>query len=1507
MAYQHSNRCWSIRVLIVGEAIAQCLLGLSLTSNPVLAQITPDNTLGEERSQVTRDVIVRGERGDRIDGGARRDANLFHSFQNFNINEGQRVYFANPVGVENILGRVIGNDVSDIMGTLGVDGGANLYLINPNGIIFGENARLDVSGSFLVSTGNSFTFADRSEFSAINPQGPPLLSVNVPIGIQYGTNSAGSINSRGTLSVNPGQSLILLGGAVNLQDSGLFAPSGRVELGGLIGSGTVEVKNENAAFSLVFPSNAARSNVNLTNGSEINVAAEEGGSIAINAQNINLQNSELTAGIAAAQGFSAALSGDIDIIAPDGIVTINNSDIYNQVASRGIGNAGNINITAGSVSITGNRGDVAFLNTDMNGIGSGGDVNIQATDRVTLNRGIITSQVGFQSFPSIAAQGNSGDISITTPLLQINNGGLRTTTAGRGDAGNINIQSSDILFDNDTRIESSVGFNIGFSGAEGNGGDINITTNSLALRNRSQLSAGVFGRGNGGNITITATGAITFDQSDIFGEVDSGLRTAQGNGANINISANSLSLINGSQLFTVTESRGNGGNITIDVADAVVFDGVGDAFGGFTLDSSRPGPSIIQSPEGNLFRSGVFASVEPNSTYPGSISLPSRGGAIDITASSLTLTNGARIVSRTAGQGDAGSVTINAANQTLIDGSVQIDLRGSTAEGELGSAILTSVEPSGIGNGGDITIATERLFLTNGARLSTATNALGSSGSITITGRSLSLTDGSRIQAETNELGAAGNIAINATDSIDISGVNIFGRFSGILTSSENANSGRGGNITINQATNSQGTLHLSNRSFLSARTRSTNDGGNIEVNVNNLLLDTGGQIVTTAATSSSGNAGSITVNATGTTRIQGSGTPFIPTSNPFSGLILFDLNNLEFGTEFNPNVEASGEGGIPYVSIERTSGQLISEATVLGTVEDDAFDYYVFSVTSPNSRGIFDVDYGYLDPYGIEGINTELFIFNRDTGELVTSNLDSDLSNGARGSIGLSGQDSYVSATFEAPGNYVIRVSKTEFNSSGLGPLNELDISDTYTLQVSLENQGEVEVVDFDRFNPNQGVNSGLFAQTDGMGNAGNVTITTPRLSIEDGGGISAASTATGRAGSLNIVASESVSLADNSRLSVEAESDGGGAGNLRVDTRNLSVESGAQITARNQATQQSNNEGSGNITLSGLDILRVNNGLIEASTAIGQAGSITVNAQGGEVELSGTLPNSRQGGLSVRATGAGGVAGELTVRTRRLTVGGGAQISGSVTNGEGGDIIVNATDSVQLSGRNTELSAEASRGGEAGNLTVITNRLAIDDGATASVSSPRGRAGNLNVTADYVLLDDGALTAVTGASGGANINLHDLDLLVMRNGSLISARANEGARGGNVNINLDANDNNYGFIVAIPEENNDIIATAQEGRGGEINITSAGIFGIEERRSFPPNQTNDIDASSEGGPQGVVTINRPNTDPSQSLTGLPTDVVDASTLMAQSCASYGSAASSERSEFIMTGRGVK
>ncbi|MEQ8755342.1 MAG: DVUA0089 family protein [Coleofasciculus sp. G1-WW12-02] len=226
------------------------LIGALVTggNEAVFAQVIPDDTLGAEGSVVNPDVLIRDILSNRIDGGATRGANLFHSFIEFNVAEGRGIYFANPDGIENILSRVTGDNVSNILGRLGVLGEANLFLLNPNGILFGENASLDIEGSFVATTASGIELGEDGYFSATQPRSSRLLSVS-PGALFYNAVEAagGKITNRGNLAVGQRESLTLAGDTVTSTGS-LTAPGGKVQvLGervGLLENARIDVSSD---------------------------------------------------------------------------------------------------------------------------------------------------------------------------------------------------------------------------------------------------------------------------------------------------------------------------------------------------------------------------------------------------------------------------------------------------------------------------------------------------------------------------------------------------------------------------------------------------------------------------------------------------------------------------------------------------------------------------------------------------------------------------------------------------------------------------------------------------------------------------------------------------------------------------------------------------------------------------------------------------------------------------------------------------------------------------------------------------------------------------------------------------------------------------------------------------------------------------------------------------------------------------------------------------------------
>jgi large exoprotein involved in heme utilization and adhesion len=419
--------------------------------------------------------------------------------------------------------------------------------------------------------------------------------------------------------------------------------------------------------------------------------------------------------------------------------------------------------------------------------------------------------------------------------------------------------------------------------------------------------------------------------------------------------------------------------------------------------------------------------------------------------------------------------------------------------------------------------------------------------------------------------------------------------------------------------------------------------------------------------------------------------------------------------------------------------------------------------------------------------------------------------------------------------------------------------------------------------------VSSGLytFVYSGATGSGGDLTINTGTLLVRDGAVVGAGTFGQGNGGKLTVNASQQVQLigtsADGQSVSglfAEARSGTSGkAGDLTINTGTFLARDGAQVSA--------------------------------ATFGEGDGGKLTVNASQ-QVQLIGTSADGdyASGLFASTEQAASGKAGDLTINTGTLLVRDGAQVSaGTRSQGNGGNLTVNVSGDVQLIGTSTDgrassgLYTQASRGasGKAGDLTINTGTLLVRDGAVVSVRSFQGQAGNTTIRANSLFLNRGKLfaeTAKSDAQGGANMILKDLDLLRMDNESLISANALDQANGGNITIDST-------FIVATTPTGpygSDITANADKGNGGAVNITTQGLYGIEFRPQLTPK--NDITVSSDLGLNGTFQLTRPFVEPTQSLTTLPTEIVDDSRQIAQNCRAVRGERG-EENKFVITGRG--
>ncbi|WP_414586892.1 filamentous hemagglutinin N-terminal domain-containing protein [Scytonema sp. PCC 10023] len=574
---------------------------LSLSGNCANAQITPDSTL-PNNSNVTQvgNTSV-------INGGTQAGSNLFHSFGKFSIPTGGTAFFNNATDIGNIFSRVTGGSVSNIDGLIKANGTANLFLINPNGIIFGRNASLNIGGSFLASTASSLKFADGFEFSATAPQTTPLLTVSVPIGLQYGGNPGRILNQSEAnpdnatnsfrppvgLQVQPGRTLALVGGDVSLDGGALTAPGGRVELGGVAGTGTIGLNVDSNNVFLGFPNDPAQVNIysqklSLSFPNNLAKADISAYKASIEANSIQLQGKQIT------------LTGGSNIRATDSSYLWQPSITY--VTSL---EGGNIIINAEKLTVR-DGSSVNAISWDSSV--SGGKLTVTASDSVELS-GTLNNQ---QSELRVAnLPGNSSDnneqLTISTKKLIIRDGAQVSYFSARNRAqgeGNLTINASDSIeltgisteryqyipfndVSEDGRFISgifSTVFNVGGIGS------ITVNTKELLIQDGARISASTFSIGKGGTLNINASDSIQLNGRSADGQVNSGLfaTSTLSTAGSINIKTGQLNVQNGAEV-TVSSKTGSAGNIEA-VARSIQLDNQGK----LTANS-------VTGAEGNIF------------------------------------------------------------------------------------------------------------------------------------------------------------------------------------------------------------------------------------------------------------------------------------------------------------------------------------------------------------------------------------------------------------------------------------------------------------------------------------------------------------------------------------------------------------------------------------------------------------------------------------------------------------------------------------------------------------------------------------------------------------------------------------------------------------------------------------------------------------------------------------------------------------------------------------------
>lgn len=711
---------------MVNTLIKKCFLPLFLFTHlfgyyylqisPSHAQVAPDQTLSNPT------VVNNSQNTAIITGGTQAGSNLFHSFNNFSIQLGNKASFQHNTNIANIFSRVTGTSPSKIDGLIeviqnnGSASSANLFLLNPNGIIFGKNAALNIGGSFLASTANSLKFENGTEFSTVNNiNHQSLLSINVPIGLQFGANPGSIINqsvsNNAGLAVKSGRTLALVGGNVEFSNGYLTASDGRVELGSVASPGLISITSTDIGFALGYTGIQQFANIKLSQASKVNLSGNIGGDAVINSQNFKIEQGSQITSVISRQGQG----GNIVINAKGNFdLTDNSSVILSQILSNAAGKGTNLLIFANKLLIQ-NR---AILFTDNRASGTGGDITIEAKliESAGSNTGIITNTRG---------TGKAGNIKIDTKELYLNSGAqISSNTLGIGQGGYINIASKELL--TAIGVSSTGNRSSGIfaqTAGKGSAGGLVIKTDNLRLLNGAQISSITLADGAAGEIFIDAGDielsgvAINANGDAISGldkpVVNSGIlassnRNSSGKAAPLTIRSNNLTMRDGAIIQTSTLGSGDAGKLTINAKNTSL-SGISKngLFPTAILSASGglPGSNFFNVPEATG-KGGSVSIITDNLTVDNqaqiavssfnSTDVAKGAGNLDITAGNITLSNGGKLNAQS-NSADGGNINLNLNNLLILRGNSSISATAGTAQKG--------------GDGGNININAENGFI----------------------------------------------------------------------------------------------------------------------------------------------------------------------------------------------------------------------------------------------------------------------------------------------------------------------------------------------------------------------------------------------------------------------------------------------------------------------------------------------------------------------------------------------------------------------------------------------------------------------------------------------------------------------------------------------------------------------------------------------------------------------------------------------------------------------------
>lgn len=707
--------------------------------------IIPDSTLGTEGSQVT----PLDSTTDLIEGGAIRDTNLFHSFQDFNIDEGLQVYFDNPTGIDNILSRVTGSNPSDIFGMLGVQGPANLFFINPNGIVFGPSASLDVEGSFLATTADSVRFSDGYAFNTSNAASTSVLSIGVPLGLQYGPNAvSATIENTGSLAA--GQDLTLAAGNLDLQ--GQIQANENLTLQA---TDTVKIRNTTESPFIT----AAGEQLLVQGDKNVDIfALNHSESGLFSGGDMVLRSANPIGGDAHYWSGGSFRTEDLD--GNIGGLYSSYDPVIRSLGDVNIGDyVGNsLHVLAGG-SITLRTATIQSAEVDSIGADSlqetvelsdGTQVDIDGSAQPTLDlrAGVSSTAIGEPSLPKTmgfnpladnnkdsSAEAMRADITVGNAFFPMPNSLLLLTNQYQSDSESTN--GSIFVVGEDAPL-SPRGINL--VTVLGDSGDIFIDSRDDIVVTDSLITTGALS--NAGDIFLLAEDTIRMENIRAENESNQKLLTGVASSTiggessgGIRIAATNLEMINGAQIVTsvanfedLEDTLANQGIELEDIRFLLKVLGIDtdnpSSLYGIAGDidinvSEKASFEGIATVDGENFSGGIFSRIQSTS----------QGASADIriAANELEVSNSAQIRTVIDGTGEAGDIVIEIVDTAIFDGF-------SVSNGEeIPSAAISNVQPGGNGTAGSISITANNLEVINGAELDATSDGTAGAGDIGLT------------------------------------------------------------------------------------------------------------------------------------------------------------------------------------------------------------------------------------------------------------------------------------------------------------------------------------------------------------------------------------------------------------------------------------------------------------------------------------------------------------------------------------------------------------------------------------------------------------------------------------------------------------------------------------------------------------------------------------------------------------------------------------------------------